>query len=182
MTQVGLKLAGRLLRGTYAHETRALANLRCSLFAGRRDLSAAAAVKPGERFRALVEEAAANKQPLQVVGAINAYSAMMAEKKGFKALYLSGGGVALSSLGVPDLGITTLQDVAEDARRITRACPNTPLLVDIDTGFGTTIFNVRRTVQDLEALGVAAVHMEDQVVAKRCGHRPNKQVSVYVSV
>jgi methylisocitrate lyase len=100
----------------------------------------------------------------------------MAEKKGHKALYLSGGGVAISSLGVPDLGITTLEDVAIDARRITRACPDTPLLVDIDTGFGTTIFNVRRTVQDLELMGVAGVHMEDQVVAKRCGHRPNKSI------
>lgn len=131
---------------------------------------------PGAALRALVSQASAEKKPLQIVGAINAYCAQMAEKKGFKALYLSGGGVALSSLGVPDLGVTTLQDVAEDARRITRACPDTPLLVDIDTGFGTTIFNVRRTIQDMEALGVAGVHMEDQVVAKRCGHRPNKQI------
>ena len=136
----------------------------------------ASAPKPGERLRRLVREAELEKSPVQIVGAINAYSALMAEKKGFKALYLSGGGVAISSLGVPDLGITTLEDVCIDARRITRACPDTPLLVDIDTGFGTTIFNVRRTIQDLEALGVAGVHMEDQVVAKRCGHRPNKQI------
>mmetsp|Transcript_5454 Transcript_5454/g.14223 ORF Transcript_5454/g.14223 Transcript_5454/m.14223 type:complete len:317 (-) Transcript_5454:25-975(-) len=147
-----------------------------------RGLAAAAAAAggdaptPGQRMRALVKEAQEDKKPLQIVGTINAYCALMAEKKNFKALYLSGGGVAISSLGVPDLGVTALADVAEDARRITRVCPDTPLLVDIDTGFGPSIFNVKRTIEDLEAVGVAGVHMEDQVVAKRCGHRPNKQI------
>merc|ERR1712072_595552 len=173
-TATGLKLLG--LRGSLGRgilrnqaQKRIPGSARC--------LSTAAATStPGETFRALVSQAAVEKKPLQIVGAINAYSALMAEKKGIKALYLSGGGVALSSLGVPDLSVTTLEDVMVDARRITRACPGTPLLVDIDTGFGTTIFNVRRTIEDLESIGVAAVHMEDQVVAKRCGHRPNKQI------
>ncbi|BCF94353.1 methylisocitrate lyase [Paraburkholderia largidicola] len=124
----------------------------------------------GAAFR----QAVAEGQPLQVVGAINAYVAKMAEAVSFKALYLSGGGVAANSLGVPDLGISTMDDVLTDARRITDAT-NLPLLVDIDTGWGGA-FNIGRTVRSFIKAGVAAVHLEDQVGQKRCGHRPNKEV------
>ncbi len=124
----------------------------------------------GAAFRAAV----AAEQPLQVVGAINAYSALLAEHSGFKALYLSGGGVAASSCGIPDLGITTLEDVLVDARRITDVTP-VPLLVDIDTGWGGA-FNIARAVRALTRAGVAAVHIEDQVMQKRCGHRPGKAI------
>ena len=124
----------------------------------------------GARFRAALQE----ETPLQVVGVINAYAALLAEKAGFKAIYLSGGGVAASSLGVPDLGITTLEDVLIDARRITDAC-SLPLLVDVDTGFGGA-FNIARTVRSLIKTGAGALHIEDQVLAKRCGHRPGKAV------
>ncbi|HLI77741.1 MAG TPA: methylisocitrate lyase [Acidobacteriaceae bacterium] len=124
----------------------------------------------GQRFRtALAEE-----KPLQIVGAITAYAARMAEATGFRALYLSGGGVAANSLGLPDLGISTMEDVLIDARRITDAS-GLPLLVDIDTGWGGA-FNIARTVRFMEKAGVAAVHMEDQVSTKRCGHRPGKEV------
>jgi methylisocitrate lyase len=112
------------------------------------------------------------ERPLQVVGVINAYAALLAERAGFQAIYLSGGGVAAASLGVPDLGITTLEDVLMDARRITDAC-SLPLLVDVDTGFGSA-FNIARTVRSLIKAGAAAMHIEDQVQAKRCGHRPGK--------
>ncbi|WP_434627965.1 methylisocitrate lyase [Chromobacterium sp. CV08] len=125
---------------------------------------------PGQRFR----QAVAAEKPLQVVGAINAYAARLAEHSGFKALYLSGGGVAASSCGIPDLGITTLEDVLIDARRITDVT-DLPLLVDIDTGWGGA-FNIARAVRSLEKAGVAAVHIEDQVQQKRCGHRPNKAI------
>lgn len=124
----------------------------------------------GERFRqALTEE-----KPLQVVGAINAYSAMLAEHSGYKAIYLSGGGVANASYGLPDLGMTSLDDVLEDVRRITAATP-LPLLVDIDTGWGGA-FNIARTIKEMIKAGAAAVHIEDQVAQKRCGHRPNKEI------
>lgn len=127
-------------------------------------------LSPGARFRAaLVEE-----KPLQVVGVINAYAARLAEKSGFRALYLSGGGVAAASLGVPDLGITTLEDVLVDVRRIT-AATDLPLLVDVDTGFGSA-FNIARTVKSLIREGAGALHIEDQVQAKRCGHRPGKEL------
>ncbi|MFZ6020068.1 MAG: methylisocitrate lyase [Chloroflexota bacterium] len=122
----------------------------------------------GERFR----EAMKKEKPLQVVGVINAYAALLAERAGFQAIYLSGGGVAAASLGVPDLGITTLEDVLMDTRRITDAC-SLPLLVDVDTGFGSA-FNIARTVRSLIKAGAAAMHIEDQVQAKRCGHRPGK--------
>jgi methylisocitrate lyase len=125
----------------------------------------------GARFRA----ALAAEKPLQVPGVICAYHALLAEQSGFKALYLSGGGVAAGSLGVPDLGITTLDDVLTDVRRITDAS-TLPLLVDADTGFGASAFNVARTVRALIKAGAAAVHIEDQVGAKRCGHRPNKEL------
>lgn len=124
----------------------------------------------GARFRA----ALATEKPLQIIGAINAYHAMLATQTGYKALYLSGGGVAAGSLGLPDLGISTLEDVLTDARRITDAV-ETPLLADIDTGFGGA-FNIARTIKAMIKAGVAAVHIEDQVSAKRCGHRPNKAV------
>lgn len=123
---------------------------------------------PGARFRAALEL----EKPLQVVGVINAYAALLAERAGFRAIYLSGGGVAAASLGLPDLGISTLEDVLVDARRITDACP-LPLLVDVDTGFGGA-FNIARTVRSLIKVGAAALHIEDQVQAKRCGHRPGK--------
>ncbi|MEA2708382.1 MAG: methylisocitrate lyase [Phycisphaerales bacterium] len=123
---------------------------------------------PGKRFRDAVEA----ERPLQVVGAINAYSAVLAERAGFRAIYLSGAGVANASFALPDLGITTLNDVLEDARRITRAT-QLPLLVDVDTGFGGA-FSIARTVRDMISAGVAAIHLEDQVQAKRCGHRPGK--------
>ncbi len=125
----------------------------------------------GARFRA----ALAAERPLQVPGAICAYHAILAERSGFKAIYLSGGGVAAGSLGVPDLGISNLDDVLTDVRRITDAC-TLPLLVDIDTGFGASAFNVARTVRSMIKFGAAAVHIEDQVGAKRCGHRPGKEL------
>jgi methylisocitrate lyase len=128
-------------------------------------------LSPGAKFRvALAAEA-----PLQVPGAICAYHALLAEKTGFKAIYLSGGGVAAGSLGVPDLGISTLDDVLTDARRIVDAC-SLPLLVDVDTGFGASAFNIARTVRSLIKVGAAARHIEDQVGAKRCGHRPGKEL------
>lgn len=114
------------------------------------------------------------EKPLQVVGAINAYTAMLARDAGHKAIYLSGAGVANASFGLPDLGMTNLNDVTEDARRITGAV-DLPLLVDIDVGWGNA-FNIARTIKEMERAGVAAVHMEDQVAAKRCGHRPNKEL------
>lgn len=125
----------------------------------------------GLAFRKALE----NEKPLQVVGSINANHALLAQQAGFKAIYLSGGGVAAGSLGIPDLGITNLQDVLIDADRITNVCP-LPLMVDIDTGFGASAFNVARTIKSLIKVGVAAVHMEDQVGAKRCGHRPGKEL------
>jgi methylisocitrate lyase len=125
---------------------------------------------PGAKFRAAV----AAEKPLQVIGAINAYTARMAEASGFKALYISGGGVAANSLGMPDLGISTMEDVLIDARRITDVT-TLPLLVDIDTGWGGA-FNIARTIRTFQKAGVAAVHMEDQVGTKRCGHRPGKEV------
>lgn len=121
------------------------------------------------------KEAVKEEHPLQVVGAINANHALLAKRAGYKAIYLSGGGVAAGSLGLPDLGISTLDDVLTDVRRITNVC-DLPLLVDIDTGFGTSAFNIARTVKDVEKAGAAAVHLEDQVAAKRCGHRPNKEI------
>ena len=124
----------------------------------------------GTRFR----EAVAAEQPLQVIGAINAYTARMAEATGYKALYLSGGGVAANSLGMPDLGISTLEDVLTDVRRITDVT-TLPLLVDIDTGWGGA-FNIARTIRSMIKAGAGAVHMEDQVSTKRCGHRPGKEV------
>jgi len=120
-------------------------------------------------------KALADEKPLQIVGAINANHALLAQRAGYKAIYLSGGGVAAGSLGVPDLGITTLEDVLVDVRRITNVC-DTPLLVDADTGFGPSAFNIGRTVKDLIKAGAAAMHIEDQVGAKRCGHRPNKEI------
>lgn len=119
-------------------------------------------------------EAINQEQPLQVVGAVNAYSAMQAEKTGFKAIYLSGAGVANASYGLPDLGMTGLSDVLEDVRRIT-SVTNLPLLVDIDTGWGHA-FNIQRAVKEIIKAGAAAIHIEDQVLAKRCGHRPNKAI------
>ena len=124
----------------------------------------------GMHFR----QALTAEQPLQIAGTINAYSALLAERAGFRAIYLSGAGVANASYGLPDLGITTLNDVLEDVRRITCATP-LPLLVDIDTGWGSA-FNIARTIRDMIKAGAAAVHMEDQVQAKRCGHRPGKEI------
>jgi methylisocitrate lyase len=126
---------------------------------------------PGAAFRA----ALAAESPLQVPGAICAYHAILAEKSGFRAIYLSGGGVAAGSLGLPDLGISNLDDVLVDVRRITDAS-RLPLLVDVDTGFGASAFNIARTVRALEKAGAAAMHIEDQVGAKRCGHRPGKAI------
>jgi methylisocitrate lyase len=126
---------------------------------------------PGAKFR----EALAAEKPLQVPGAICAYHAILAEKSGYRAIYLSGGGVAAGSLGVPDLGISGLDDVLTDVRRITDACA-LPLLVDVDTGFGASAFNIARTVKSMIKSGAAAMHIEDQVGAKRCGHRPNKEL------
>jgi len=120
-------------------------------------------------------QALADEKPLQIIGAINANHALLAQRAGYRAIYLSGGGVAAGSLGVPDLGITTLDDVLVDVRRITNVC-DTPLLVDADTGFGPSAFNIGRTVKDLIKAGAAAMHIEDQVGAKRCGHRPNKAI------
>lgn len=128
------------------------------------------AVAAGARFRAALKA----EKPLQIIGAINAYHAMLATQSGFKAIYLSGGGVAAGSLGLPDLGISTLEDVLIDVRRITDAV-DTPLLVDIDTGWGGA-FNIARSVKSIAKAGAAAVHIEDQVSAKRCGHRPNKAI------
>ena len=125
---------------------------------------------PGQKFR----KALADNKPLQIVGTINAYAAMMAERIGHQAIYLSGGGVANASYGLPDLGMTSLNDVVEDVRRIT-AASSLPLLVDIDTGWGGA-FNIARTIQQMEKAGAAAVHIEDQVMQKRCGHRPNKEI------
>jgi methylisocitrate lyase len=130
-----------------------------------------AASSAGSRFRT----ALAVERPLQIIGTINAYHARMAQRVGYRAIYLSGGGVAAGSLGVPDLGISTLDDVLTDVRRITDAC-DLPLLVDVDTGFGSSAFNVARTVKSLIKFGAAAMHIEDQVGAKRCGHRPNKEL------
>src|SRR5690606_30366260 len=124
----------------------------------------------GARFRAAIAE----ESPLQAMGAITAYAGLMARRTGYRALYLSGGGVAANSLGMPDLGISTMEDVLVDARRIVDAT-GMPLLVDIDTGWGGA-FNIARTVRSFERIGVAAVHMEDQVGQKRCGHRPGKEV------
>jgi methylisocitrate lyase len=131
------------------------------------------AVNPssGARFRAAVEA----ERPLQVPGAICAYHAILAERSGFKAIYLSGGGVAAGSLGLPDLGISNLDDVLTDVRRITDVS-SLPLLVDVDTGFGASAFNIARTVKSLIKFGAAAMHIEDQVGAKRCGHRPGKEL------
>ncbi|MBX2951137.1 MAG: methylisocitrate lyase [Leadbetterella sp.] len=126
---------------------------------------------PGLRFRQAMQE----ENPLQIVGAINANHALLAQQAGFQAIYLSGGGVAAGSLGIPDLGITTLEDVLIDIQRITNVC-DLPLLVDVDTGFGPSAFNVARTVKSLIKAGAAALHIEDQVGAKRCGHRPGKEV------
>ncbi|TVY08144.1 methylisocitrate lyase [Paenibacillus cremeus] len=125
---------------------------------------------PGQRLRTAVQE----EKPLQVVGAINAYAAMLAESAGFRALYVSGAGVANASYGLPDLGITSLNDVLEDVRRITSAT-SLPVLVDADTGFGSA-FNIARTIRHMSSAGAAGVHIEDQVMAKRCGHRPGKAI------
>jgi methylisocitrate lyase len=126
---------------------------------------------PGKRFCQALED----EKPLQVVGAINANHALLAGSAGFRAIYLSGGGVAAGSLGVPDLAISGLEDVLTDVRRITDVC-SLPLLVDVDTGFGPSAFNIARTTKALIKFGAAAMHMEDQVGAKRCGHRPNKEL------
>jgi len=126
---------------------------------------------PGSKFRQALKE----EKPLQIPGAINAYHAILAKSSGFKAIYLSGGGVAAGSLGLPDLGISGLDDVLTDVRRITDVC-DLPLLVDADTGFGASAFNVARTVKSLIKFGAAAMHIEDQVGAKRCGHRPGKEL------
>jgi methylisocitrate lyase len=125
----------------------------------------------GKAFR----KAVSDEKPLQVIGAICAYHALIAKRSGYKAIYLSGGGVAAGSLGMPDLGISNLDDVLIDVRRITDVC-DLPLLVDVDTGFGSSAFNVSRTTRSLIKAGAGAMHMEDQVGAKRCGHRPNKEL------
>ena len=126
---------------------------------------------PGSAFRKAVSE----EKPLQVIGTICAYHALIAKRSGYRAIYLSGGGVAAGSLGMPDLGISNLDDVLTDVRRITDVC-DLPLLVDVDTGFGSSAFNVSRTTRSLIKAGAGAMHMEDQVGAKRCGHRPNKEL------
>lgn len=126
---------------------------------------------PGSKFRTALQQ----ERPLQCVGTINAYHARLAEHSGYKAIYLSGGGVAAGSLGLPDLGISNLDDVLIDVRRITDVC-SLPLFVDVDTGFGASAFNIARTVRSLVKAGAAALHIEDQVGAKRCGHRPNKEL------
>src|SRR5690349_7730430 len=125
----------------------------------------------GGKFR----EAVKQERPLQIVGTINANHALLARQAGYRAIYLSGGGVAAGSLGLPDLGISNLDDVLTDVRRITDVC-ELPLLVDVDTGFGASAFNVARTTRSLIKAGAAAMHIEDQVGAKRCGHRPNKEI------
>ena len=127
-------------------------------------------LSPGAKFRLAVQ----SNDPLQIVGTVNPYCAMMAKRLGHQAIYLSGGGIANASYGLPDLGITTLNDVLVDVERITNAC-DLPLLVDIDTGFGGA-FNIARTIKAMEKAGAAAIHMEDQVAQKRCGHRPNKAI------
>ena len=124
---------------------------------------------------AKLRKALSQESPLQIVGTINANHALLAKRAGYKAIYLSGGGVAAGSLGIPDLGITTLEDVLVDVRRITAVC-DLPLLVDADTGFGTSAFNISRTVRDIAKAGAAGLHLEDQAGAKRCGHRPNQQI------
>ncbi len=134
-------------------------------------MSSSPSLSAGARFRAAV----AAEKPLQVPGAINANHALLAQRAGFKAIYLSGGGVAAGSLGLPDLGISTLDDVLTDVRRITDVC-DLPLLVDVDTGFGPSAFNVARTTKSLIKFGAGAMHIEDQVGAKRCGHRPGKEI------
>src|SRR5512144_1111534 len=126
---------------------------------------------PGTRFRAALDA----EKPLQVIGAINANHALLAQRAGYRAIYLSGGGVAAGSLGLPDLGISGLEDVLIDVRRITDVC-DLPLLVDVDTGFGSSAFNVARTTRSLVKAGAGAMHIEDQVGAKRCGHRPGKEI------
>ncbi|HFZ8993959.1 TPA: methylisocitrate lyase [Citrobacter freundii] len=126
---------------------------------------------PGQAFRAALSK----ENPLQIVGTINANHALLAQRAGYQAIYLSGGGVAAGSLGLPDLGISTLDDVLTDIRRITDVCP-LPLLVDADIGFGSSAFNVARTVKSMIKAGAAALHIEDQIGAKRCGHRPNKAI------
>src|SRR3982751_5328029 len=126
---------------------------------------------PGQKFRQALRE----EKPLQIPGAINAYHATLAKASGFKAIYLSGGGVAAGSLGLPDLGISNLDDVLTDVPRITGVC-GLPLLVDVDTGFGASAFNIARTVKSLVKFGAGAMHIEDQVGAKRCGHRPGKEL------
>ena len=131
----------------------------------------------GAKFRAALKE----EKPLQCIGAINAYHARLAERSGYKSIYLSGGGVAAGSLGLPDLGISNLDDVLTDIRRITDVC-TLPLLVDVDTGFGASAFNVGRTVKSLIKFGAAAMHIEDQVGAKRCGHRPGKELVTQVEM
>jgi methylisocitrate lyase len=128
-------------------------------------------ITAGQRFL----QALADESPLQIVGAINANHALLAARAGYRAIYLSGGGVAAGSLGLPDLGISNLDDVLTDVRRITDVCP-LPLLVDVDTGFGSSAFNVARTTKALIKAGAAALHIEDQVGAKRCGHRPGKEI------
>jgi len=128
-------------------------------------------MSPGAKFRAAMKA----EKPLQCVGTINAYHARLAERSGYKSIYLSGGGVAAGSLGLPDLGISNLEDVLTDVRRITDVC-TLPLLVDTDTGFGASAFNIARTVKSLIKSGAAAMHIEDQVGAKRCGHRPGKEL------
>jgi len=130
-----------------------------------------AIASPGQRFRAALGE----EHPLQVVGTVNANHALLARRAGFRAIYLSGGGVSAGSLGVPDLGIIGLEDVLVDVQRITAVC-DTPLMVDIDTGFGPSAFNIARTVRALSRAGAAACHIEDQAGAKRCGHRPGKSI------
>lgn len=126
---------------------------------------------PGKAFRAALTK----ENPLQIVGTINANHALLAQRAGYQAIYLSGGGVAAGSLGLPDLGISTLDDVLTDIRRITDVC-SLPLLVDADIGFGSSAFNVARTVKSMIKAGAAGLHIEDQVGAKRCGHRPNKAI------
>lgn len=126
---------------------------------------------PGQAFRTAVKE----ESPLQVVGTINANHALLAQRAGYRAIYVSGGGVAAGSLGLPDLGISQMEDVLIDVRRITDVC-ELPVMVDVDTGFGASAFNVARTVRAMQKAGAAAIHIEDQVGAKRCGHRPNKEI------
>ncbi len=130
---------------------------------------------PASSAGARLQKALAEEKPLQIIGAINANHALLAQRAGFKAIYLSGGGVAAGSLGLPDLGISGLDDVLTDVRRITDIC-ETPLLVDVDTGFGASAFNIARTTRALIKFGAAGMHIEDQVGAKRCGHRPNKAI------